>query len=102
MARTLQSVTYNVRTGKRPAFHGAKCLSNMSKKKTKALMFVCLVLFVAVWFYELFAARAERQVCKSTPHKRQCDGGPRRTSGQSCVVKVLADKLILMCYLVLC
>ena len=59
MARTLQSAKYNVQ-GKRPAFHGAKRLSRMSKRKTKALMLVCLVLCVVVWFDKLCAARAAR------------------------------------------
>lgn len=88
--------------GKRPAFHGAKRLSKMSKKKSQALIVVCLVLCVVCGFEELRAARAARQVRKSTPHKRQREGGPKRTSGKSNFIKVFADKLNLMRYLVLC
>ena len=61
---------------------------------------------IHVW---MRAARATRSVClcqvrKSTPHKRQCDGGKKRQSGASNFIKVLSINYFdaLCCVVLLC
>ena len=75
--------------GKQAAFNGARRLRKMEKNKTKVPIAICSVFSYKSSFETIRGARERRacQVRSSGSHKQQADGGPRRASGKSNVVK---------------
>ena len=87
MARTVQEMLRHV-AGKQATFDGAKRLRKIEKKTTKVPI-ACASFSFTNRMLRQYAARARRacQVRSSGSHKQQAEGGTRRASGKSNVVK---------------